>query len=161
MLTNEQKIRRLENKRRYVKNHRTELNEYHRRWKLKNKIKHNAHQAVQTAIMNGDLKKSKKCEDCGLIKKMIHGHHEDYSKPLEVRWLCVKCHRKAHGNIPKCERKVHFGSANKSAKLNENQVLEIRKLLKMGKGKTAIARRYGVVDSLIHQIAKRQIWTHV
>jgi hypothetical protein len=25
-----------------------------------------------------------------------HAHHEDYSKPLEVRWLCTQHHNEAH-----------------------------------------------------------------
>ncbi len=36
------------------------------------------------------------CSDCGAVDVVIHGHHEDYSKPLEVIWLCVSCHMKLH-----------------------------------------------------------------
>ncbi len=35
------------------------------------------------------------CEVCGDVK--THGHHDDYDKPLEVRWLCVFHHRETHG----------------------------------------------------------------
>lgn len=35
------------------------------------------------------------CRDCGADK--VHGHHPDYSKPLEVVWLCPSCHSKEHG----------------------------------------------------------------
>lgn len=41
------------------------------------------------------LKRSNKCSRCGLVGR-IHGHHEDYSKPLEVVWLCPQCHKDRH-----------------------------------------------------------------
>lgn len=40
------------------------------------------------------VKKAKKCR-CGSGIGM-EGHHKDYKKPLEVDWLCRKCHRKLH-----------------------------------------------------------------
>ena len=40
----------------------------------------------------------KPCEKCGTTK-MIHGHHEDYSKPLEVVWLCPLHHAMRHKEI--------------------------------------------------------------
>ena len=36
----------------------------------------------------------KHCEVCGAEK--AEAHHDDYDKPLEVRWLCFKCHREWH-----------------------------------------------------------------
>lgn len=36
----------------------------------------------------------KPCEICGDIN--VNAHHEDYSKPLEVRWLCTKHHGEEH-----------------------------------------------------------------
>ena len=55
-----------------------------------------AHAAVWKAITAGELVKPDVCEACGLPpagKGKIHAHHADYSKPLEVEWLCPKCHR--------------------------------------------------------------------
>lgn len=34
------------------------------------------------------------CRDCGELEVQVH--HEDYSKPLEVIWLCDPCHREVH-----------------------------------------------------------------
>jgi len=36
------------------------------------------------------------CEDCGSDDKKLHGHHDDYAKPDELRYLCVSCHTTWH-----------------------------------------------------------------
>lgn len=52
-----------------------------------------ARQLVSAAIQAGTLIKSA-CEVCGKLK--VEAHHEDYSKPLSVRWLCSLHHGEAH-----------------------------------------------------------------
>ncbi len=37
------------------------------------------------------------CIRCGSMLN-LHAHHEDYSKPLEVEWLCASCHRRRHAS---------------------------------------------------------------
>lgn len=37
------------------------------------------------------------CADCG--SNDSQAHHEDYSKPLEVDWLCRDCHGRRHGGL--------------------------------------------------------------
>ena len=64
-------------------------------WKKRNPQKSAAHTLVLWAIRTGVLKRSKFCEECGLIGK-VEGHHEDYLKPLELNWLCKLCHSKKH-----------------------------------------------------------------
>ena len=49
---------------------------------------------IRKAIRDGKIIKPDKCEECGkpTKKKSLCGHHDDYSKPFEIRWLCYKCH---------------------------------------------------------------------
>ena len=48
------------------------------------------------AIYKGQIKKSQQCQLCGAKNEKIVGHHFDYSKPLEVTWLCECCHKYIH-----------------------------------------------------------------
>ena len=61
--------------------------EHHRR--------HHARVELGNATRQGKITKSGKCSVCGSAEE-IQGHHEDYSKPLDVVWLCRDCHAKAH-----------------------------------------------------------------
>ncbi len=61
----------------------------------KNKIKHRVHRTVYKALKSGKIIKPQQCEQCG-SDKFLHGHHDDYSKPLEVQWLCRLCHKGKH-----------------------------------------------------------------
>lgn len=49
-----------------------------------------AHEAVAFGKMHGALI-PESCERCGSVEN-IHGHHDDYSQPFRVRWLCISCH---------------------------------------------------------------------
>lgn len=49
---------------------------------------------VQWALKTGRLVKGP-CEFCGTRRKVV-GHHDDYAKPLDVRWMCVTDHTKYH-----------------------------------------------------------------
>jgi len=65
-----------------------------KQWIKKNLLKRAAHIIVGNAVARGKLNKEP-CEKCG-SKTRIHGHHDNYSKPLEVRWLCAKHHNELH-----------------------------------------------------------------
>jgi hypothetical protein len=54
-----------------------------------------AHWAVERALKNGKLVHPNCCERCGRIVP-IEAHHDDYTKPLQVLWVCDKCHRLIH-----------------------------------------------------------------
>lgn len=86
---------RIEMKKRYAK---TEAgivsgNKAKRKWQENNLIKRAVHVQTGNAIRDGLLIKEP-CECCD--EQIVHAHHDDYAKPLEVRWLCSKCHEKWH-----------------------------------------------------------------
>lgn len=54
--------------------------------------KYHAHYITRNAIRDGKLIKSDYCEECGKLTTKLEAHHEDYSKPLSIKWLCNKCH---------------------------------------------------------------------
>ncbi|HEX2868673.1 MAG TPA: hypothetical protein VHO03_16655 [Ignavibacteriales bacterium] len=60
----------------------------------KNREKRKAHIIVGNAIKSGILIKQP-CQVCQATEN-IEAHHEDYSKPLEVDWYCVKHHNERH-----------------------------------------------------------------
>jgi len=66
-----------------------------RAWRSQNREKARAWSCVGNAITRGELIKPNKCEKCGMEDR-IHAHHDDYSRPLDIQWLCHKCHMKIH-----------------------------------------------------------------
>lgn len=98
--------RRVKNQLRRVKAMETEegrrrLSEYKQKWARRNREKRYAHGKVQRAILAGLLVRQP-CELCG--RDDSHAHHDDYLKPLEVRWLCPACHGGHHAKARDLER---------------------------------------------------------
>lgn len=58
------------------------------------------HIGVGNAVRDGKLVKSKYCESpyCEHPDGYVEAHHCDYNKPLEVMWLCDRCHKDWHLN---------------------------------------------------------------
>ena len=61
---------------------------YYLKHKEKNREKACARSAVYYAIKTGRLIK----EPCFCGEVKVQAHHDDYSKPLDVEWLCSKHH---------------------------------------------------------------------
>ncbi len=74
------------------------------RYQLNHPEQGKARTAVSDAIKVEKLRRPSTCEECGLPTE-TQGHHPDYSKPLEVIWLCLKCHRNLHKQL-KLEKSV-------------------------------------------------------
>lgn len=62
--------------------------------RMKDKQVYRARSAVNNAVRRGKLIKGP-CKVCGTTDN-IHGHHADYSKPLDVTWLCAQHHADLH-----------------------------------------------------------------
>lgn len=80
-----------------ARSHRYDSSERARRVRAKHPDAYAAHIAVGNALKRGDLKACP-CERCGYAVG-VHAHHEDYSKPLDVIWLCRSCHGARHREI--------------------------------------------------------------
>ena len=52
---------------------------------------------LRDAVRVDKIIKPKICSVCNK-RKRLSGHHDDYSKPLEVKWLCSSCHKLIHLN---------------------------------------------------------------
>jgi len=68
-----------------------------RKWKKQNPEKEKACTTANNAIKASIIKRQP-CEVCGAIEN-VHKHHDDYSKPLEVRWLCCQHHFEHHKEL--------------------------------------------------------------
>lgn len=61
-----------------------------------------AHDKLEKAVASGKLVNPGTCENCSADYRFsdgrsgIQAHHDDYNKPLLVRWLCQKCHHAWH-----------------------------------------------------------------
>lgn len=64
----------------------------------RNPAKHRARAALHRAVDSGRLAKPSVCSRCP-EKHRIEAHHDDYSKPLDVTWLCTACHRVRHREL--------------------------------------------------------------
>ncbi len=125
---------------------------------------------VNKRVKSGKLKKSKFCERCGNPDKpatdgrsTIHGHHHDHNFPLDVEWLCAKCHR-AETPLPDRRgipiEKIR-GEKNPSSKLKENDVkfikestLSLRKLGKMFGAHDSGSFINGVLDKIVEALTE-------
>jgi hypothetical protein len=81
----------------YAKSGAPAINRGKKAWIQRNPTKRTAHNILWRAIRKGEIMKPDACSKCGREVR-IEGHHPDYSKPLEVIWLCHRCHIKEHKN---------------------------------------------------------------
>ena len=66
---------------------------YQHKWRERNPEKYRAQTALNNALRDGKLVKGN-CV-CGESEGVV-GHHHDYSQPLDVVWMCRRCHGLEH-----------------------------------------------------------------
>lgn len=82
----------------YKKNGRKRNIKYNLDWYYKNKDKMKVHGKVFCELKKGNIKKPPDCSVCRR-KTRLFAHHHDYSKPLEIMWLCGSCHKLIHHGL--------------------------------------------------------------
>lgn len=115
-----------------------------------------AHRKLNYAVRKGIVQRPENCTKCGINpgrasdgRSLIHGHHHDYSKPLDVEWLCPLCHWSETPN---------YGTKNGRAKLAISDVHEIRNSTD---GCRKLGRRFGVNPKTICDIRTGKTWSTV
>ena len=117
-------------------------------------LRKKANGKYRNALKNGVLKKPDSCQDCKAVlpKRSIQGHHADYNKPLEVEWLCPKCHTKRHLPRRKYEDRI----------LTDANVREIRRLYKPREfSQRKLAKMFKVARITIRGILDGSEWQHL
>ena len=72
------------------------------RFWLGTKADDRAQNILEKAVQKGIIQRKTVCECCGASgafsdgRSMVQAHHTDYNKPLDVIWLCQKCHHEWH-----------------------------------------------------------------
>jgi hypothetical protein len=84
-----------EETRMYGKRWRKENPHYKKLYNKKNRNKVRAWRTVRRAVKAGKIVKPKRCTLCHK-KRSLLAHHPDYSKPLEIQWICWPCHNRHH-----------------------------------------------------------------
>lgn len=108
------------------------------KWSDQNTEKVRAHRLVTNARKRGDLRvQPQPCGQCGETQN-VHGHHEDYSKPFDLTWLCSPCHRKLH--------------AAEKPTLSTHQKHEISSRRSSGERAAALAAEFKVSESTIYRV---------
>ena len=92
----ENKEKAIEYNREYSKQNREIKNAHAKTQRQRYPEKESARNKLKRAVRLGRILRPEICSICNTTPKRIEGHHEDYSKPFDVVWLCSPCHRKLH-----------------------------------------------------------------
>jgi hypothetical protein len=132
------------------------------------KIASSARTILHYYTNSGKIEKPDCCSRCG-SKEDIEGHHEDYGRPLDVVWLCFKCHRELHMLLRRANKlnQVNLGIGEKNniedpiASLDPNSTVsvmfECRQSLKDDFGACVLADGHETFSAGLRQIMLRYV----
>lgn len=116
-----------------------------------------AYDAVRAATHKGLMQRPDTCSRCGKMNRpasdgrsTLHGHHRDYGKPLDVEWLCAKCHR--------AETRHPIGNDHPHAVLTDKLVRAAILLHESGFALVDIADFYGVSRQAVSHAVTGNTW---
>ena len=121
-----------------------------------------ARRKLRNALKTGALARLP-CEVCG---EPAQAHHDDYSHPLAVRWLCARHHMAVHRDAIPSNR----GQTNGQAKITESIAREIRARYLVGRGakwargkisQRQLAREYGISPAQVFKIGRGERWAWI
>jgi len=78
------------------RNNRDKRLEYSQRHKILFPEQSQARDILNCAVRYGKIIKPSMCNVCKKQCDVLHAHHHDYSKPLDVVWVCPQCHTNIH-----------------------------------------------------------------
>lgn len=115
---------------------------------------------TRQALRVGVLTRPPTCSSCGATGR-IESHHEDYSKPLEVTWLCRPCHIQRHTDRPPIEKDPAMSNRGKTYKRRGGKpprlthALELaHRAAKQGGYRSSVDEYY--VDATLAELARRR-----
>ena len=112
---------------------------------------------LRDAVRRGMIQKSNYCESCmkTLKREMLSGHHHHgYDFPLDVLWVCQGCHSKIHNMNPNGSKKVE-------AKLTEEIVRQLRRMIKYRGFYSEMAKQHKVAVSTVRRAVLGEKWKAV
>jgi hypothetical protein len=113
---------------------------------------------VRKALNQGLLVK-KPCEICG-SEKHLRAHHDDYNKPLDVRWLCPRHHFEWHKKNKAIPLDPNWKGRVGNSILTEEEVKKIRFGNLSSMTTRQLSKLLKVHVSTIENVRKGSSWKH-
>lgn len=72
-----------------------------KKYVMNNPDKYKAHIKLRSAVSRGSILKPSNCQICSILcsKPSLQAHHNNYDRPLDVIWVCPRCHNDIHRKI--------------------------------------------------------------